>query len=259
MSAAAEASPIDFMGTNRVHLNRRLGAWFRHNARHFPWRDAVSPFHVTVAEILLRKTRAEDVVPVYWELLSQFPTPAGLARARVSTLRRLVSPLGLRSRGDLLKQLGQELVRRHNGQVPADGPALSQLPGMGRYAACAVLSFAFGKRKPIVDSTIGRLLRRLTGVTGEGHAYLDERLWKIASALLPASGPSVRRHNYALLDFAALVCTRATPRCGFCVLSQVCISHGGGSHGILGSEPFHGRWRAGHRIGGCRGRHPRVC
>jgi len=206
---------------------RKLASWYKKAGRDFPWRSATDPFAIAVAEILLRKTRAADVLPVYARLLLRYPTARAMAGARPSALRRLIDPLGLRSRAEMLVALSRSLVRQHSGAVPADEALLRRLPGIGRYAASAILCFGFGRPRAIVDSSIGRLVRRLRGIDARGPAYLDERLWRAAAAMLPKSRHRAKLHNYAMLDLAALVCTRAHPECRTCPVGAYCRGYRG--------------------------------
>jgi A/G-specific adenine glycosylase len=43
----------------------RLLSWGKQNARRFPWRETVDPYSVLIAEIMLHRTQAIQVVPVY--------------------------------------------------------------------------------------------------------------------------------------------------------------------------------------------------
>ena len=54
-------------------------------------------------------------------------------------------------------------MRRYGGRIPDRWEDLVSLLGVGAYLAGAVLSFGYGKRAPVLDSTVARLLARLTG------------------------------------------------------------------------------------------------
>src|SRR5206468_3947356 len=97
-------------------------------------------------------------------LITYCPTPAYLACADVRKLEKIVRPLGFVYRAKELKKLGKALTIVHNGHVPDDLGLLLNLPGVGQYAARAVLSFAFEQRVPIVDNNIARFLHRFLGI-----------------------------------------------------------------------------------------------
>ena len=123
---------------------RRLLRWFQRTGRSFPWRSQRDPYAILIAEKLLQQTAARSaVIEAYCGLLTRYPTAQELARADVRTLTRIVQPLGLSYRAIELRALGQSLISQFGGNVPANFRDLMSLPGVGDYAARAVLSFAF--------------------------------------------------------------------------------------------------------------------
>lgn len=202
-------------------VQQALAPWFRKRRRRFSFRRRPTPFKVILAELLLRKTRATDADPVFRSVLAEAPNPAALASADVGSLRRLVAPIGLPGRATTLVALGKALVERHGGSVPNTRDELLALPGIGPYAAGAVMSIGFGIPSPMVDGPTGRVLRRLAGIRDNGRApYYDKRVWALAERLLPASG--AREFQLALLDVAALVCRPGKPLCSACPLENIC-------------------------------------
>lgn len=200
---------------------RALRPWFRGHRRRFAFRSRPTPYKILLAEILLRKTRGPDVDRVFTEIYERYSTPSALAAAQIGELARLITPIGLPSRAATLIALGTELVTRHRGAVPRDRHDLLALPGIGPYAAGAILSVGFGIPAAMVDGPIGRVLRRLGGIADNGRApYYDKRVWALAERLLPASG--VREYQLALLDVAALHCRPTRPLCSRCPLENIC-------------------------------------
>jgi A/G-specific adenine glycosylase len=198
-------------------IRRRLLAWYRRNGRHdLPWRQTRDPWRVLLAELMLQRTRADLVRPVYDAVLLRYPTAAALADAETQDVQRIGRPLGLRHR---LPRMQAAAAAVQDG-VPSSHEGLLRLPGIGPYAANATLCFAFGKRVPIVDGSVIRLLNRLTGLTSERARPRDDPfVWGQAEKLLPKS--NVRAWNWALLDLTALVC-RTRPRCSECPLLPCC-------------------------------------
>ena len=113
------------------------------------------------------------------------------------------------------------LQRVHGGALPASEPELLALPGIGRYTAGAVRSFAFRQDAPILDTNVLRLLVRVFAPPVEGGgAALLRRLWALAEAVIPPGQGYVI--NQALMDFGAQVCTARRPICLFCPLRPIC-------------------------------------
>ena len=105
--------------------------------------------------------------------------------------------------------------------MPDDLAAIAALPGVGRYTAGAVASFAFDRATPIIDANIARVLARLLDLrepidTKRG----SEILWQTAEPLLPKRGG--RLHNSALMELGALVCTPRAPQCLICPVREHC-------------------------------------
>ncbi len=203
-------------------LSKFFTSYARLNLRRFPWRCRnVSAFHLVLAEILLVQTKAKDVARVWPQLANKFDTPLKLARARKSTLTRLLRPLGLQNqRASSLKNIAKTLVRRFGGQVPSSIRDLLSIPHVGLYTAAAVACFDYRIRVPIVDANVLRVLGRITGRNLGKDLRRSKAAWSIAWAILPHR--DCRLHNYGLLDFAAQVCTVRQPNCTFCPLQRKC-------------------------------------
>jgi len=192
-----------------------LLGWAVDNLRTFPWRTTTDPYEILVAEILLQKTAAAKVEPVYTDLISTHPSLAALAQADQERLADRIYTLGLQNqRSKALIKIGQIL---QDSGVPDDAEALLELPYVGRYAANATLCFAFGEPRPIVDANVVRVYNRIFDKTFE---YRDEEAWSFAAAVLP--GERARRFNLAILDFAAEVCAPKVPNCDQCFFTGAC-------------------------------------
>jgi len=204
-------------------FQRRLLAWYARHGRDLPWRRTRVPYRVLVSEIMLQQTQVERVVPKYRQFLRTYPTLRALAAADVGDVRRLWYPLGYNIRPVRLHAIARETLARYGGRLPDDGDALRALPGIGRYTAGAVLSFAFGRDAAVLDTNVRRVLgrvffgpRRLRRLRG------DSRLWALAESLVPRGRGY--DFNQALMDFGATWCTARRPRCAPCPLRRVCAT-----------------------------------
>ena len=201
-------------------LQRTVQNWYSESGRDFPWRQTSRPFHVLVAEVLLRRTQAERVVGPYLDLTERYPDTQDMASADVAWLREWFRPLGLVSRADLLVNAAKTIVQEHGGEVPRGLTEVESLPGMGRYSARAVLCIAYGRAVPMVDESSGRLLRRLLGLHGAGPAYSDRKLRERIEVLVPPR--TSKAFNLGLLDIAAAYCHVRAPSCVKCPLRSLC-------------------------------------
>jgi DNA (cytosine-5)-methyltransferase 1 len=178
---------------------------------------------VLIAEVLLHQTDSKRVSRIYNSFINRFPTASVLAEADVRSVRKQLLSLGLAYRARRLKELARTLVRRYDGNVPSTFEALIELPGVGPYVARATLCFAFTKPAPLLDVNFARVYRRFYGViTYDKRPDRDRVLLELATASAPRR--DVRNFGYALLDFAATVCTENDPRCRCCPLRRRCAT-----------------------------------
>ena len=202
-------------------FQRRLLAWYAKHGRDLPWRRTRHPYRVLVSEIMLQQTQVDRVVPKYREFLRRFPTVKRLAAAPVADVRRLWYPLGYNVRPIRLHAIACETVARYGGRLPDREEALRRLPGVGRYTAGAILSFAYGRDTAVLDTNVRRVLgrvflgrRRLARVRG------DKTFWDLAASLVPPGRGY--DFNQALMDFGATWCTARKPRCATCPMRSFC-------------------------------------
>ena len=203
-----------------VGFREKLLIWFKNNQRDFPWRKSKDPYEILIAELMLRRTRAGQVVPVYEEFLSLYPTPELLDQANETEVGKVVYPLGLKWRAASFKQVVRELGLRYNYAIPSTREELLELPGVGDYVAGAILSMGYGKREWIVDTNVARVFKRYFGLATIKEARRDKKIIGIAKEFV--NSDQARETNLAILDFAALECRSRNPRCGTCLLKKTC-------------------------------------
>ncbi|NQT50609.1 A/G-specific adenine glycosylase [bacterium] len=206
-----------------AYFRRKLLSWYGENARRFAWRRTRNPYHILVAEVLLQQTDAKKAASIYDSFLAAYPTPGVLAKARQSAVLRYVARIGLDYRAGRLIRIARAIMANHGGRVPRDRGELLALPGVGPYMANAVLFSAFGCRLAVLDTNVVRVIARFFALTSKrSRPRTDPALWKVAADLLPRRRDLSRTWNYALLDFAALVCRHHRPRCVSCTCRRRC-------------------------------------
>ena len=174
-----------------------------------------------VSEFMLQQTQVARVEAYYRRFLERYPSVDVLAGAPAATVRESWEGLGYYRRAANLHRLAQEVVREHGGIIPADPALLVRLPGVGRYTAGAVASFAYERATPAVDTNVARVLRRAfhPRLAGPGA---ERRLWGTAALIVPRRGKSAWAFNQAIMELGALVCTARVARCGVCPVRQAC-------------------------------------
>jgi A/G-specific adenine glycosylase len=189
-----------------------LLAWFAEHGRDLPWRRTSDPYAILVSEIMAQQTQVERVVPRWQRWLERWPTVEALAAAPAADVIREWQGLGYNRRALALHRAAQQ-VAAHGW--PDD---LTGLPGVGRYTADALASFAFGRPVLPVDVNVRRV---------------SERTGQVFS---PAAGQ-------ALMDLGKTVCLARIPRCGACPLAAACPSRGRRFEPSRRQGPFEGSFR----------------
>jgi A/G-specific adenine glycosylase len=202
-------------------FRRRLLQWFRRHGRDLPWRHTRDPYQVIVSEFMLQQTQVSRVAPYYHRFLARYPTIEALAGAPLSSVRESWEGLGYYRRAVNLHRLAQEVVRERAGVIPGHPADLRLLPGVGRYTAGAVASFAFERVTPAVDTNVSRVLQRAFHPRSR-EPSLGRRVWQTAELILPRRGRTAWAFNQAIMELGALICTARVARCGECPVQAAC-------------------------------------
>lgn len=202
-------------------IRRILLRWGRDNYRDFPWRSTKSSFHALLAEMLLQRTKAEQVAPVFQFLLKKYPTSEEASKEDPSKMLEILKPLGLRWRAHKIIELIRELDCKR-GQIPETTESLLKLPGIGNYAASAYLTFHVNKRALIIDSNSVRLWSRVFGFKADGETRRKKWFIKLVDDMTPVV--THKEFNYSVLDHTRAVC-KPRPRCEICPISSWCCHY----------------------------------
>ena len=185
--------------------------------------DFSTPLELTVATILSAQTTDKKVNEVTPELFGRYRSAADYAAADRVELETLLKPTGFfRNKTNSLMKLGQALVERHDGVVPARLGQLVALPGVGRKTANVILGNAFDVPGITVDTHVGRLVRRF-GWTEETDPVKVEHA---VGALIPKRDWTMLSHR--VIFHGRRVCHARTPACGACGVARWCPSFGVG-------------------------------
>lgn len=203
-------------------LRKALMHWGQQNFRAFPWRLTRDPYRILIAEVMLHRTQASQVIPIYERLVKMYPNARALHRARPRELNALLRPLGLRWRIKLISRMAEELVEKFSGRIPRDREALTALSGVSDYIAGAVRCFAWDKPEVLLDTNTVRVASRFFSVPARDSSRRSRAFKDYLGQLLDTQHP--RAFNFALLDLADALCTaRRPPRTTMCPLSPWCV------------------------------------
>jgi len=202
-------------------FQEQLLAWYEEHGRTFPWREeGLTDYQYVIAEVLLQRTKAETVAKFYTQFIIDFPNWHSLAEAYSAEIEEYLRPIGLyRQRSVRLQNLAKEMVAR-NGVLPRDRADLESIPFMGQYIANAVELVIFNQPSPLVDLNMARVIERFFGPREMADIRYDPYLQ--ATAYEISNHVSAKKINWAVLDFAAIVCKAQRPRCEICSINLYC-------------------------------------
>lgn len=184
-----------------------------------PWRKYRTPYRIFLAEMLLVRTRTDVVADHFERIASKYPTIEALALADENELREVLRSLGLSKRVPYLIKAARYICDNHNGEVPADFESLVKVPGIGKYTATAILTFAYDRELVPADVNILRFVSRFTGLE-MGHVTKGSQELRDLLPLLSEANVGLSAEN--LLDFTRLICKARKPKCHVCPLSEHC-------------------------------------
>lgn len=204
-------------------FQRSLLCWYRRHGRNLPWRQTRAPYAILVSEFMLQQTQVGTVIPYYNQWLRRFPNFAALACATENDVLHAWQGLGYYARARNLHLTARIVADQYRGRFPRSVGKMQQLPGIGKYTAHAVASFAFNESVPIIEANTARVLTRLFNFRRSIESAAGrEMLWECAASLLPKSNAGI--YNSALIDLGALVCVPRKPKCGICPVRKFCVA-----------------------------------
>ena len=195
-----------------------LLSWFAREGRDLPWRRTRDPYRIWLSEVILQQTRVAQGLEYYLRFTERFPDIAALAAAPEDEVLKLWQGLGYYSRARNLHAAARQVMSRFGGVFPATYGEVRALPGVGDYTAAAVCSIVYDAPCAVLDG--------IPIDTTAGKRTFAE----LAQLQLDTSRPGL--YNQAIMDFGALQCTPAQPRCGDCPLAGRCLALAAGTVGV---------------------------
>jgi len=201
-------------------FRRNVRRWYKTRGRDLPWVGQRDPYAVWVREIMLQQTTVTAVVPYLGRFLDRFPMVEVLAAAELDEVLRVWEGLGYYSRARNLHKASRMIVEDWGGVWRETALELEALPGVGRYTAGAIASFAFDQPAAIVEANTARLYARLLALDSDPARSSSRRqLWSLAERVVPRERPG--EFNQALIDLGSTVCA-VEARCEDCPVRLCC-------------------------------------
>ena len=188
--------------------------------RHHPNADTElvhrNAFELLVATILSAQSTDARVNLVTPALFARFPDARALASAKQRELEKLILSTGFfRQKSKSLIGMASMLVETHNGEVPRDMDALTELPGVGRKTANVVLGHALGVPGLPVDRHVLRVSNRIGLVKNDDPVKVEAQLCE----MLPPERWT--RASDALILHGRRIC-KPKPLCKICNVRPHC-------------------------------------
>jgi len=176
-----------------------------------------SPFQLLVATVLSAQCTDERVNKVVPGLFKKFPTPFAMSKASHKEIEKLIHSTGFyKNKAKSILSLSNALVEEYEGEVPKTLDQLHALRGVGRKTANVVLGNAFGVPGLVVDTHVGRLVRRF----GFTKLTDPEKVEQAMMKLVPKNDWVIFSH--LLIAHGRAVCQARSPHCEVCGLSAEC-------------------------------------
>ena len=175
-------------------------------------------FELLVATILSAQCTDERVNLVTAELFRKYRSPQDFVEVERSELAHDLRSINFfNNKTKSIQGMSQKLLDNFKGEVPQTMDELLTLNGVARKTANVVLGNAFGIASGVVvDTHVSRLSQRL-GITNE---KTPEKIEKDLSALVPQKDWVMFPHW--LITHGRQICNARKPKCGECVLEDIC-------------------------------------
>lgn len=203
-------------------IRTELLIWGEENLRKFPWRDTSDAYKIAVAEVMLHRTKADQVKDIYEQFILKYPDFESIVKAGREAIKADLISLGLFWRADLLYDMAVEVVEKYSGKLPLDSGKLMTMPGVGNYISAAILCFGYNLPEPVLDTNTVRVLGRIFGLKITDSSRRSKLFYGFMYDLVNFWDP--RTVSFALIDFANAVCIPGeNPRCELCNLRDICM------------------------------------
>lgn len=200
-----------------AEIHRRINAEYHRSTTALEYR---TPVQLLVSTILSAQCTDVRVNEVTKSLFQNYRTARDFAEAPIEELEEAIRPTGFfRNKAKNIKNCCKTIVERFGGEVPRNMDDLVQLDGVGRKTANCVLGNAFGMNEGVVvDTHVMRLSKRLGLSTSEDPVKIEQDLMR----LFPRESWTLLAHQ--LIDHGRAVCNARKPKCGECLLADLCPS-----------------------------------
>jgi endonuclease-3 len=176
-----------------------------------------STFELLIAVILSAQATDKGVNIATEKLFAVANTPETILALGLEGLESHIKTIGLyHAKAKHVLATCQQLIEKHQSQVPNNRAALEALPGVGRKTANVILNTAFGEPTIAVDTHLFRLGNRINLAPGKTVLEVENRYLKT----IPKD--YLKDAHHLLILHGRYICTARKPKCGECCIEDLC-------------------------------------
>ncbi len=176
-----------------------------------------SHFELLIAVILSAQATDKGVNIATRKLFKVANTPASILALGLEGLESYIKTIGLyHAKANNVMTCCQQLITRHQGEVPDTREALEALAGVGRKTANVILNTAFGQPTIAVDTHLFRLGNRTKLATGKNVLQVEQAYLKTIPKRF------LNDAHHLLILHGRYTCTARNPKCGECCIVDLC-------------------------------------
>lgn len=174
-------------------------------------------FQLLISVMLSAQATDISVNKATEKIYKKIKTPQAILKTGEDKLKEHIKTIGLfNTKAKNILKTCKILVETHNGKVPEDRKSLEALPGVGRKTANVILNTAFGQPTIAVDTHIFRVSNRIGLAPGKNVLEVEKKLLKF----IPDEF-KLNAHHWLILH-GRYTCIARKPRCGSCVIEDLC-------------------------------------
>ncbi|MCH2037695.1 MAG: endonuclease III [Rickettsiales bacterium] len=201
----------------RADIDRIFTLWSDNNPNPETELEYTNHFTLLVAVVLSAQATDVGVNKATRALFQTVDTPEKMVALGVEGLKEHIKTIGLyNSKAKNVIALSEQLIEKHNSQVPCDKDALVSLPGVGIKTANVILNCAFKMPTIAVDTHVFRVSNRIGFVKTKSPEKTEEPLLKV----IPKQW-QLHAHHWLILH-GRYICKARTPLCDACVVFDLC-------------------------------------
>ena len=174
-------------------------------------------FTLLIAVVLSAQATDKGVNKATKHLFKFIKKPQDILDLGIDQLTHHIKSIGLyKAKARNIMLLSQQLLDKHNGNVPDNFDDLQALAGVGRKTANVVLNIAFGHPTIAVDTHLFRIANRTKLARGTTPEQIEKKLTKA----IPKQW-QYHAHNWLILH-GRYICKARKPLCNQCIIIDEC-------------------------------------